>query len=409
MRTHGREVALWLVGAHRRWPRRWSGGWRGRMRSAACGLTDPATVHRRPAAGRGANVDAAARRADAACSSRRAGRYEVILVDDGSTDGTFARLAALQAARPARARHPVHAQLRPDARRSPPALPRRAGALIVTFDGDLQNDPADIPRLLALAASHDIVCGWRQGPAGRVADAARAVGGRQLADRPGDRRPAARQRLLAEGVPRRGRQAAAAAARACTAICRRSPASSAAGSTEVVVQPPAAPVRPLEVRPVAHVPGRRRSGAPARLMREAVDPAAAGAAALRDCRSPAAAARPEARSLASTGAGPAVTLSPMSYRSPLEARIAKKTTKAITDFNLIEDGDRDHGRPVGRQGQLGADADARQPAAARADRVLARRRQRRLGLQGLQARRHRQDLRGARLGIPHRAHRRSAR
>ena len=30
----------------------------------------------------------------------------------------------------------------------------------------------------------------------------------------------------------------------------------------------------------------------------------------------------------------------MSYRSPLEARIAKKTTRAITDFNLIEDGDR---------------------------------------------------------------------
>jgi tRNA 2-thiocytidine biosynthesis protein TtcA len=30
----------------------------------------------------------------------------------------------------------------------------------------------------------------------------------------------------------------------------------------------------------------------------------------------------------------------MSYRTPLEARIAKKTTKAITDFNLIEDGDR---------------------------------------------------------------------
>src|SRR5918998_5225618 len=30
----------------------------------------------------------------------------------------------------------------------------------------------------------------------------------------------------------------------------------------------------------------------------------------------------------------------MSYRSPLEARISKKTTKAITDFNLIEDGDR---------------------------------------------------------------------
>src|SRR5215204_5472137 len=30
----------------------------------------------------------------------------------------------------------------------------------------------------------------------------------------------------------------------------------------------------------------------------------------------------------------------MAYRSPLEARVSKKTTKAITDFNLIEDGDR---------------------------------------------------------------------
>src|SRR6187551_1687313 len=30
----------------------------------------------------------------------------------------------------------------------------------------------------------------------------------------------------------------------------------------------------------------------------------------------------------------------MSYRTPLEARVAKKTTKAITDFNLVEDGDR---------------------------------------------------------------------
>ena len=30
----------------------------------------------------------------------------------------------------------------------------------------------------------------------------------------------------------------------------------------------------------------------------------------------------------------------MAYRTPLEARLAKKTTKAITDFNLIEDGDR---------------------------------------------------------------------
>ena len=37
-----------------------------------------------------------------------------------------------------------------------------AGRLIVTSDGDLQNDPADIPRMIALAGEHDIVCGWRK-------------------------------------------------------------------------------------------------------------------------------------------------------------------------------------------------------------------------------------------------------
>ena len=36
------------------------------------------------------------------------------------------------------------------------------GRFIVTFDGDLQNDPADIPRLLDLARTHDVVCGWRK-------------------------------------------------------------------------------------------------------------------------------------------------------------------------------------------------------------------------------------------------------
>src|SRR5204862_6232282 len=33
---------------------------------------------------------------------------------------------------------------------------------IITSDGDLQNDPADIPKLLALAPTHDIVSGWRK-------------------------------------------------------------------------------------------------------------------------------------------------------------------------------------------------------------------------------------------------------
>ena len=36
------------------------------------------------------------------------------------------------------------------------------GRLIVTFDGDLQNDPTDIPRLVDVARTHDVVCGWRR-------------------------------------------------------------------------------------------------------------------------------------------------------------------------------------------------------------------------------------------------------
>ena len=94
----------------------------------------------------------------------------------------------------------------------------------------------------------------------------------------------------------------------------------------------------------------------------------------------------------------------MAYRSPLEARIAKKTTKAITDFNLIEDGDR---IMVGLSG--GKDSWALMQTLDNLRKrapidVLADRGQRRLRLQGLQARRHRQDLRGARLGVSDRAH-----
>ena len=63
-----------------------------------------------------------------------------------------------------------------------------------------------------------------------------------------------------------------------------------------------------------------------------------------------------------------------------------------------------HGRPVGRQGQLGAAADPRRAARPRADRLQPRGGQRRLRLQGLQARRDCRRLRRARLGVRDRAH-----
>jgi glycosyltransferase involved in cell wall biosynthesis len=87
--------------------------------------------------------------------------FELILVDDGSEDGTFARLAEIQAG-DARVRVVRFARNFGQTAAFAAGFDRARGRLIVTLDGDLQSDPADIPGMLALAATHDIVCGWRK-------------------------------------------------------------------------------------------------------------------------------------------------------------------------------------------------------------------------------------------------------
>ena len=97
--------------------------------------------------------------------------FELIFVDDGSTDGTFAMLERLHRSDP-RVRgvrfkrnfgqHPaMHA-----------GLSRARGDIVVTMDGDLQNAPEDIPRLVeAVEAGNDVASGRRgarKDPLGRA-------------------------------------------------------------------------------------------------------------------------------------------------------------------------------------------------------------------------------------------------
>ncbi len=86
--------------------------------------------------------------------------YEVLVVDDGSTDGSLARLTACTKDDP---RWRVITLRRNFGQTAALAagFDYAQGEVIVTLDGDLQNDPEDIGKLLALAKEHDVVSGWR--------------------------------------------------------------------------------------------------------------------------------------------------------------------------------------------------------------------------------------------------------
>jgi glycosyltransferase involved in cell wall biosynthesis len=88
--------------------------------------------------------------------------FELIVVDDGSRDDTLPRLRRLAEETP----ELVILALRRNFGQTlalQAGLDRARGDVIVTMDGDLQNDPADIPRLLhALEQGADVVSGWRR-------------------------------------------------------------------------------------------------------------------------------------------------------------------------------------------------------------------------------------------------------
>ncbi|HVG19027.1 MAG TPA: glycosyltransferase family 2 protein, partial [Blastocatellia bacterium] len=88
--------------------------------------------------------------------------YEIIYVDDGSTDGSLARLREIAA---------VDARVRVIALRRnygqtaamSAGIDHARGEILIPMDADLQNDPADIHRLLEkLDEGYDVVSGWRK-------------------------------------------------------------------------------------------------------------------------------------------------------------------------------------------------------------------------------------------------------
>lgn len=90
----------------------------------------------------------------------RSAPFEILFVDDGSTDGSGPLLDSLAVHHsPVRVLHFDRNYGQSSAFDA--GFKQSTGELVITMDGDLQNDPADIETLLPYTKQFDLVCGWR--------------------------------------------------------------------------------------------------------------------------------------------------------------------------------------------------------------------------------------------------------
>lgn len=118
----------------------------------------------------------------AAAFATVANDWELVFVDDGSRDETWKKICAAASASP-RVRGVRHLRNAGQSAALWTGIQQTDRPLLATLDGDLQNNPADLPRLLQELGTCDFACGWRQNrqdsfvrrASSRVARAARSA------------------------------------------------------------------------------------------------------------------------------------------------------------------------------------------------------------------------------------------